>query len=143
MGISKVVFGDRTLVDLTGDSVRAENLLSGESAHGADGERVTGAVETYTGPTQIQAGSQAQRLSTGGKYLAQDIQVFASASDMEAAVYDPAGGRRQVAFQSSLEALKNNVRSAYEGLRLALGAGNLPGAQAILDQAILDLASLR
>ena len=42
--ISKVVYGNDTLIDLTGDTVNANNLLSGATAHGADGEPVVGAV---------------------------------------------------------------------------------------------------
>lgn len=52
MGVSKVVLGDETLIDLTGDSVSSENLLQGETAHGADGEEITGGVivtPMYTG----------------------------------------------------------------------------------------------
>lgn len=43
MGYSKVIYGGRTLIDLTGDSVTAENLLVGATAHGMDGELVEGA----------------------------------------------------------------------------------------------------
>lgn len=43
MAISKVVYGGNTLIDLTQDTVKAEHLLSGYTAHGADGEVITGA----------------------------------------------------------------------------------------------------
>lgn len=43
MGYSKVIYGGKTLVDLTGDSVTAENLLVGATAHGMDGEPIDGA----------------------------------------------------------------------------------------------------
>lgn len=52
MAVSKVVLGDETLIDLTGDSVSSENLLQGETAHGANGEEVIGGVVVtpmYTG----------------------------------------------------------------------------------------------
>lgn len=52
MGVSKVVLGDETLVDLTSDTVSTENLLQGATAHGADGEEVIGGVVVtpmYTG----------------------------------------------------------------------------------------------
>lgn len=52
MGVSKVVLGDETLIDLTSDSVSSENLLQGATAHGADGEEVIGGVVVtpmYTG----------------------------------------------------------------------------------------------
>ncbi|MCI7721694.1 MAG: hypothetical protein MSS14_01955 [Mediterraneibacter faecis] len=45
MSINKVVYGGRTLIDLTGDSVTADKLLSGITAHGKDGEPVTGTCE--------------------------------------------------------------------------------------------------
>ena len=52
MAVSKVVLGNETLIDLTGDSVSSENLLQGETAHGANGEQITGGVVVtpmYTG----------------------------------------------------------------------------------------------
>ena len=43
MSINKVVYGGETLIDLTGDTVTSDKLLSGITAHGKDGELVTGA----------------------------------------------------------------------------------------------------
>lgn len=43
MAVSKVVYGGRTLIDLTGDTVAEGNLLRGCTAHRADGTSVTGA----------------------------------------------------------------------------------------------------
>lgn len=40
MGISKVNFGGDTLIDLTNDSVTADMLAKGATAHDAAGERV-------------------------------------------------------------------------------------------------------
>lgn len=40
--VSKVVYGGNTLIDLTGDTVEASTLLKGTTAHGADGELITG-----------------------------------------------------------------------------------------------------
>lgn len=40
--ISKVVYGGQVLIDLTADTVEASKLLTGFTAHGADGEAVTG-----------------------------------------------------------------------------------------------------
>lgn len=42
--INKVVFGDRTLIDLTADTVTEDTLLSGRTAHRSDGEIITGNV---------------------------------------------------------------------------------------------------
>ena len=42
MGVSKVVYGGNILLDLTGDTVTADKMLSGYTAHGKDGEVLTG-----------------------------------------------------------------------------------------------------
>ena len=40
--ISKVIYGGQVLIDLTADTVKADKLLSPYTAHGADGEPITG-----------------------------------------------------------------------------------------------------
>ena len=42
MEVSKVVYGERTLIDLTGDTVTAGDLRIGITAHNAKGEVITG-----------------------------------------------------------------------------------------------------
>lgn len=42
MEISKVIYGGRTLIDLTSDTVAADYLYTGITAHAADGTRVSG-----------------------------------------------------------------------------------------------------
>lgn len=44
MGNSKIVFNARALIDLTADTVTPAQLLEGTTAHGKDGERVTGTI---------------------------------------------------------------------------------------------------
>lgn len=44
MAINKVVYGDDTLIDLTEDTVTAETLLEGETAHDRSGNLITGQV---------------------------------------------------------------------------------------------------
>lgn len=57
MAISKVVFGDKTLIDLTSDTVAADKLLTGFTAHGKDGELITGtcSFDADTGDATAQA----------------------------------------------------------------------------------------
>lgn len=45
MAISKVVFGNETLIDLTSDTVTPETLAVGTSAHMADGTQITGSMK--------------------------------------------------------------------------------------------------
>ena len=51
MAISKVIFGDETLIDLTADTIKADKLLKGYTAHGADGNAITGTC-TFDANTQ-------------------------------------------------------------------------------------------
>lgn len=51
MAISKVILGDQTLMDLTNDTVTADNLLEGYTAHGANGEPILGAATGGGGST--------------------------------------------------------------------------------------------
>ena len=62
MGIAKVVYIDEnnqstTWVDLTSDTVASGNLLSPETATGADGEAVTGSIATKTGADLAASGA--------------------------------------------------------------------------------------
>lgn len=61
MGASKVVYGGRTLIDLTGDNVTADKLLKGYKAHGADGEPVIGSCE-FDANTQDATAQEAEIL---------------------------------------------------------------------------------
>lgn len=45
MGVSKVVYGGSVLIDLTGDTITPDKLLTGVTAHGKDGEPLTGTCE--------------------------------------------------------------------------------------------------
>lgn len=62
MAISKVVYGGRTLIDLTNDSVTADKLLKGATAHGKDGEAITGTC-TYDADTQDATATDAEILA--------------------------------------------------------------------------------
>lgn len=42
MGNSKIIYGGKVLIDLTGDTIIAEKLLAGYTAHGKDGEPIVG-----------------------------------------------------------------------------------------------------
>ena len=66
-GISKITIGtengDRVLVDLTGDSVNADSLVVGHTAHGADGEVVEGANPYELEATNDEIGTQTDLIS--------------------------------------------------------------------------------
>ena len=62
MAISKVVYGGNTLIDLTADTVAADKILKKYTAHGADGEKITGTC-TYDADTQDATAAAAEILS--------------------------------------------------------------------------------
>lgn len=67
MAISKVIYGGETLIDLTADSVKADKLLKGVTAHRADGEKITGTCE-YDANTQDATATEAEILATKTAY---------------------------------------------------------------------------
>ena len=55
MAVNKVVYGNNTLIDITGDTVTAGDVVSGETFHTADGVQTTGTLQIqryYTGSTE-------------------------------------------------------------------------------------------
>ena len=67
MAISKVIYGGETLIDLTADTIKADKLLKGYTAHGADGEVVTGTC-TFDANTQDATAADAEILAGKSAY---------------------------------------------------------------------------
>ena len=61
MANSKIIYAGRVLIDLTGDTVTPDKLLAGFTAHGADGEPVTGTCD-YDANTQDATAAAAEIL---------------------------------------------------------------------------------
>lgn len=54
MAVSKVIFGNSTLIDLTADTVSADKMYTGTTAHAKDGTVITGtAAVSVSGETLI------------------------------------------------------------------------------------------
>ena len=60
--INKVIYGDTTLIDLTGDTVTPDKLAKGYTAHDKSGETITG-TNTYDADTQDATVAVAEILS--------------------------------------------------------------------------------
>ncbi len=98
MGNSKIVFGDRTLIDLSGDTVTPEAMLSGVTAHNAAGDPIEGTLI----PGDMHTSTYDQR----GK--AQDI--FAYADAQAGAAMDEATAAASAA--SSAQSAASSAQSA-------------------------------
>lgn len=68
MAISKVIYGNNTLIDLTTDTVEASKLLSGYTAHGRDGEAITGSC-TFDADTSDADATASTILNTKTAYV--------------------------------------------------------------------------
>ena len=68
MGASKIIYGGKTLIDLTSDTVTEDKLLNGYTAHGADGEPITGTC-TFDSDTQDATAADAEILSGKVAYV--------------------------------------------------------------------------
>ena len=68
--INKVVYGNRTLIDLTGDTVESGALLQGFTAHDKSGASITGTLPTYETMTQAEATAGT---STSGKLISAKV----------------------------------------------------------------------
>ena len=68
MAISKVVYGNTTLIDLTADTIRAEDLAYGVTAHGSNGEAIIGTNE-YDSNTSDATATSAEILSGKTAYV--------------------------------------------------------------------------
>lgn len=68
MAVSKVIYGGTTLIDLTTDTVVANKVLTGYTAHGADGEPITG-ICSYDSNTQDATAADSEILSGKTAYV--------------------------------------------------------------------------
>lgn len=68
MSINKVVYGGKTLIDLTGDTVTADKILKGFTSHGKDGDLLTGTC-TYDVDSSDATGAVAEILKGKTAYV--------------------------------------------------------------------------
>lgn len=68
MAVNKVIYGGNILIDLTTDTVTADKLASGITAHDASGKTITG-TNTYDADTQDATAAAAEILSGKTAYV--------------------------------------------------------------------------
>lgn len=68
MAVNKVIYGGNILIDLTTDTVTADKLASGITAHDASGKIITG-INTYDADTQDATAAAAEILSGKTAYV--------------------------------------------------------------------------
>lgn len=68
MAVNKIIYGGRTLIDLTGDTVSADKLIKGITAHDKSGESITGTCD-YDANTQDATAAVAEILEGKTAYV--------------------------------------------------------------------------
>ncbi|MBR6511124.1 MAG: hypothetical protein IKT51_02650 [Phascolarctobacterium sp.] len=123
MAVSKVIFGGETIIDLTGDTVVADKLLTGYKAHGADGEIINGTC-TFDANTQDATATAAEILSGKTAYnkankvtgtMANNGAVSGTISTKAGAYTIPIGyhdgsGKVTIASTEQAKIIANNIR---------------------------------
>ena len=61
---NKIIYGGKTLIDLTGDTVIADKLLKGYTAHDKSGAKITGTIESKATAT-YKPSTEAQTIPAG------------------------------------------------------------------------------
>lgn len=113
--VSKVIYAGTTLIDLTSDTVAANKMLDGVTAHGADGAPVTGSITskstaTYTPTTTDQTISAGQYLS-GAQTIKGDANLVAANIKQGVSVFGVTGNFTNDATASASEILSS--KTAY------------------------------
>lgn len=75
--VNKVELADgRTLIDISSDTVAANKILSGYTAHDKSGAPITGTIQDMAGQS-VTPTRQQQTISTNGKHMTGDIVIAA------------------------------------------------------------------
>ena len=137
--ISKVIYGGQTLIDLTNDTVTADKLLTGITAHGADGAVVTGtcpfdmdtsdapaaAAEILEGKTAGVAGSMVTGTMKNNGAVAGTISTVAGEYAVPQGFHD-GSGTVKIADEEQAKLTAANIR---EGVTILGVEGTMSGTE--------------
>ena len=152
MAVSKVVYGGRTLIDLTGDTVESSKLLVGITAHGKDGEQITGTCD-FDSNTMGATAAASEILETktafvrGAKVTGSmknngGVAGFISAKEEQYTVpqgYHDGSGKVGIADAEKQKLISENIR---EGITLLGIAGSMTGTEDAIPEAVSVTPSL-
>lgn len=145
MAISKVVYGGQTLIDLTGDTVTAEKVLAGYTAHAADGSAITGTspfdVDSSGATAAVAEVLKGKTFAKGGAVLTGTMpnigkQEIAISTVIEAPKisqgYHDGSGTAQIAEAEKAKIVAENIR---EGVTILGVTGSMSGTEGANPQA--------
>lgn len=145
MAISKVVYGGRTLIDLTADTIKKEHVLKSYTFHGADGEPQTGTCD-YDANTQDATAADSEILSGKTAYIkgakktgtmpnngAQEITISSKTDAPKIKQgYHDGSGSASIAETEKAKIIPENIR---QGVTLLGVEGSMSGTEGAKPQA--------
>jgi hypothetical protein len=145
MAISKVIYGGQTLIDLTADTVIADKVLEGYTAHGADGEKITGtctfdsdtsdatatAAEILSGKTAYNKGNKVTGTMKNNGAVTGSISTKAGVYTVPQGYHD-GSGKVSIASAEQAKLIPDNIRS---GITILGVTGSMSGTEGAKPQA--------
>lgn len=142
--VNKVIYGGETLIDLTGDTAVATDVLSGKYFHLKSGERVQGSC-TYDADTSDATAAASEILNTKTAYVngnkitgsmpnngGNNVTVTAKAGTTIPAGYYDGSGKAVIDSTSATNLVANNVR---QGVQILGVTGTMSGSEDVHAQA--------
>ena len=143
--VSKVVYGGKTLIDLTADTVTADKVLSGYTTHGKDGAPITGTctydadtgdataavAEILTGKTAYVNGVKLTGTMKNNGAVAGTISTKAGVYTIPIGYHDGAG-KVSISTTEQAKIIAGNIRS---GVTILGVTGTMSGSEDVKAQA--------
>lgn len=144
MGVSKIIYGGETLIDLTADTVKADKLLKGITAHGANGDKITGtctydantqdatagAAEILTGKTAYSKGAMVTGTMRNNGAVSGTISKKADVYTVPIGYHD-GSGKVQISSTEQAKIIATNIRAGVEILGVT---GTMTGSEGVVAQ---------
>lgn len=137
--INKVIYGGKTLIDLTGDTISADKLLAGITAHDKSGAPITGSCAFDVDSTDATAAvaeillgktayARGQKL-TGTMPNKGSVTLEIATADQEATIpqgYHDGGGKAVISAAEKAKLIADNIR---EGVTILGVEGSMSGSE--------------